>query len=254
MKKSGKMRRATRGAKAEASGKSRSSEKSMASAKSSTAPSRSDEPTGAERALHDAKNALRAHVRDAINGLKPLARERKVRAACEFALRSPPLAGRGLVLAYRAMRDEICVDAIAEALAARGWRIAFPAVDDAGSMRLFELATGPRLPALFDPARWSTDRHGVRAPRRDGAGVRSIWPRELDAVLVPGRAFDRAGNRLGRGKGYYDRLLARLRPDARAATVGVAFGVQIAETVPSSKDDRPVGWIASDLGITRARR
>lgn len=208
----------------------------------------------ADTALRDAKKALRTKVAERLAALKPLARAHKTRSLAAFALRAPPLGGRGLVLAYRALPDEACVDALAEMLAARGWRVAFPLVDATGAMKLVELATGPGMPPLFHASRWTSDRHGIRAPRPDGVGARSIWPRELDAVLVPGRAFDRAGNRLGRGKGYYDRLLARLRPDARSATVGVGFAEQVEDAVPASADDRPVAWIASDRGLRRAPR
>lgn len=209
---------------------------------------------GADDALRAAKKALRASIAERVAAIKPLAREHKTRSLAAFALRAPALGGRGLVLAYRAMADEACVDELTETLAARGWRVAFPLVDATGAMKLVELATGPGLPALFDPSRWTSDRHGIRAPRLDGVGARVVWPRELDAVLVPARAFDRSGNRLGRGKGYYDRLLARLRPDARGAAIGVAFAEQIEESVPSSGDDRPVAWVASDRGLSRARR
>lgn len=207
----------------------------------------------AERALREAKRALRASIAARVAALKPLARAHKTRSLAAFALRTPALGGRGLVLAYRAMDDEACIDELAETLVARGWRVAFPLVDAAGVMKLVELATGPGLPPLFHASRWTSDRHGIRAPRLDGVGARSVWPRELDAVLVPGRAFDRAGQRLGRGKGYYDRLIARLRPDARKATVGLGFTEQIEDSVPSSTDDRRVAWIASDRGLMRAR-
>lgn len=209
---------------------------------------------GADATLRDAKRAMRVQIAEAIAAIKPIARQHKTRSLAAFALRAPALGGRGLVLAYRAMDDEACIDGLTDALAARGWRVAFPIVDATGAMTLVELATGPGLPPLFDASRWTSDRHGIRAPRADGVGARSVWPRELDAVLVPGRAFDRAGNRLGRGKGYYDRLIARLRPDARTATVGVGFREQIAASVPASGDDRPVAWIASDSGLMRARR
>jgi 5-formyltetrahydrofolate cyclo-ligase len=208
----------------------------------------------ADTALREAKKALRVKVAERIAALKPIAREHKMRSLAAFALRAPPLGGRGLVLAYRAMDDEACVDELAETLAAYGWRVAFPFVDATGAMKLVELAAGPGLPPLLHASRWMSDRHGIRAPRLDGAGARSVWPRELDAVLVPARAFDRAGNRLGRGKGYYDRLLSRLRPDARGAAIGIAYAEQIEETVPTSGDDRPVAWIATDRGLTRARR
>ena len=206
-----------------------------------------------DTALREAKRALRAKIAERIAALKPMAREYKARSLAAFALRAPALGGRGLVLAYRAMDDEACIDELAETLVARGWRVAFPLVDAAGAMKLVELSTWPGLPPIFAAARWTTDRHGIRAPRLDAAGARPIWPRELDAVLVPGRAFDRAGNRLGRGKGYYDRLIARLRPDARRATVGLGFREQLEDTVPASADDRRVTWIASDRGLVRAR-
>lgn len=212
------------------------------------------EVSGADdAALREAKRVLRVQIAERIAAIKPLAREHKTRSLAAFAMRAPPLGGRGLVLAYRAMDDEACVDGLVETLAAHGWRVAFPVVDAAGAMKLVELATGPGLPPLFHASRWTSDRHGIRAPRADGVGARSVWPRELDAVLVPGRAFDRAGNRLGRGKGYYDRLIARLRPDARASTVGLGFAEQTVDSVPSSTDDRRVAWIASDRGLLRAR-
>lgn len=212
-----------------------------------------DAPT----ALADAKRALRTEIAASMRALGPLRRAWRSAAVCDFALRSPPLARCGVVLAYRAMDDEACVDELVGALAAQGWRVAFPRLDAQGAMRLFELETGAahrELAPLFDQTRWTTDRYGIRAPLVGVAGARPLWPRELDAVLVPGRAFDRSGNRLGRGKGYYDRLLAALRPDARAATLGIAFSEQIRDAIPAGEGDRPVAWIASDRGLTRARR
>ena len=46
---------------------------------------------------------------------------------------------------------------------------------------------------------------------------------QIDMVVVPGVAFDRMGNRLGRGKGFYDRLLS----DCKATKVGVGYGFQL---------------------------
>ncbi len=213
-----------------------------------------DADHGPKRALLEAKRALRTEIAERVASLGRLARKQKTRSLAAFALRSPPLGGRGLVLAYRAMEDEACIDDLVETLAARGWRVAFPQIDATGTMRLVELATGAGLPTLLHPSRWASDRYGIRAPRTDGAGARCVWSRELDAVLVPGRAFDRAGNRLGRGKGYYDRLIARLRPDARGATIGIGFAEQLAPSVPVSADDRRVAWIATDQGLMRVRR
>lgn len=56
----------------------------------------------------------------------------------------------------------------------------------------------------------------------------------IDFIAVPGVAFDRNGNRLGRGKGYYDRLLPRI-PSAYKA--GICFPFQIVEEVPAEPFD-----------------
>ncbi|MDD5044086.1 MAG: 5-formyltetrahydrofolate cyclo-ligase [Candidatus Omnitrophica bacterium] len=57
----------------------------------------------------------------------------------------------------------------------------------------------------------------------------------LDVVVVPGIAFDAQGNRLGRGKGYYDRFLKRLPP--KTYRIGLAFDFQILPSIPLSRHD-----------------
>lgn len=202
----------------------------------------------------EAKRRLRAEIRRVLRAASPRRLAWKSRAVSDFIVRAPPLAGRGLLLAYRALSDEACVDAAVAQLSLRGWRIAFPAIDRRGAMQLVELVAASGAGGPFEDARWTLDRHGIRAPRLDRLTARRVRPRELDAVLVPARAFDRAGNRLGRGQGHYDRLLAGLRPDARANSIGVAFEDQLVEAVPVDSHDRPVAWVATNRGIIRCRR
>ncbi|MBI1303792.1 MAG: 5-formyltetrahydrofolate cyclo-ligase [Phycisphaera sp.] len=218
-----------------------------------------DAPSQAEdTALGAEKRALRGAMRTATRAIRPFSRSFRSSRLAARLLRSPPLAQRGLVLAYRALPDEVCVDGLVEALLARGWRVAFPRVDAGGAMTLVEVGGAPGGDAgaslLRDPSRWDVDRHGIASPRLDAAGARRVHPREIDAVIVPGRAFDGAGNRLGRGGGHYDRLLARLRPDARSRTVGVAFREQVVPRVPVGANDRAVAWLATDARTARAAR
>ncbi|MDE6404002.1 MAG: 5-formyltetrahydrofolate cyclo-ligase [Muribaculaceae bacterium] len=67
----------------------------------------------------------------------------------------------------------------------------------------------------------------------------------LDLIIVPAVAYDSKGNRVGRGKGYYDRLLAR----ARAVTIGVAYDFQLFDTVEVEPHDRPVDIVITPSGI-----
>lgn len=229
-------------------------------------------PTGPD-AIDDAKRALRRAMKERIATIRPFARARRAERAAALALRSPALAGARLVLAYRALPDEIDCDPLVAALAHAGARIAFPAVvapkpaDGAGRMILLAIDGDDPL----DPACWTTDRFGVRAPKAEDPRVRRLAARDLDAVIVPGRAFDRTGARLGRGGGYYDRLLRALRPDARRASLGLAFEEQVVDSgrrpapdadsaeaqahagVPCAPHDARVAAIATDRTIRRAR-
>ena len=67
---------------------------------------------------------------------------------------------------------------------------------------------------------------------------RPVSLEDIDLVVVPGVAFDKQGNRLGRGKGYYDRCLNRL--PSKAYTVGLAFDFQILPSVPTTASDYAV--------------
>ena len=69
----------------------------------------------------------------------------------------------------------------------------------------------------------------------------------LELVLVPGLAFDRAGTRLGYGKGFYDRLLADVPPGV--PVVGVAPASLIVETLPRAPHDVPMTHLLSERGV-----
>jgi 5-formyltetrahydrofolate cyclo-ligase len=78
--------------------------------------------------------------------------------------------------------------------------------------------------------------YGIREPSRKSAVIPLI---RLDLVLVPGVAFDLHGWRLGRGKGYYDRLLA----EVRGATCGIGYEEQLLNLVPTEPHDRQLTCI-----------
>jgi len=86
---------------------------------------------------------------------------------------------------------------------------------------------------------------GVREPAADPA--RAVAPDALDLILVPGVAFTAAGARLGRGGGFYDRLLASL--PAHACKIGVCFDSQILPGLPVEPHDHHVDFIATESGL-----
>lgn len=64
---------------------------------------------------------------------------------------------------------------------------------------------------------------------------------EIDAVVVPGLAFDRSNNRLGRGAGYYDRFLSSL--PRHTTTIGLAFDFQMTDSLPVEEHDVPLSVV-----------
>ncbi len=84
---------------------------------------------------------------------------------------------------------------------------------------------------LEDHAKLIKGPYGVLEP----ATRAHVEPKDLDLVIVPGVAFDKKGNRLGRGKGCYDRFLCSL--SEKTASIGLAFDFQILPLVPTACHD-----------------
>ena len=78
---------------------------------------------------------------------------------------------------------------------------------------------------------------GIREPQ----GERAIKADQIDLMIVPGEAFTRSGDRLGRGRGYYDRYLAR--EGFRAFCVGVCHSCQLRESLPTEEFDQKMDMI-----------
>ena len=74
----------------------------------------------------------------------------------------------------------------------------------------------------------------------------------LDLVVVPGVAFDRRGARLGYGAGYYDKLLQRVRPDARR--VALAFECQLFPELPQEAHDVVMDQVLTEQAVYEGRR
>lgn len=71
----------------------------------------------------------------------------------------------------------------------------------------------------------------------------------IELVVVPAVAYDRRGNRIGRGKGYYDRLLH----DTAATLVGVAYACQICDDIEPDPYDVPVHYVITENEIIRVK-
>ncbi len=108
--------------------------------------------------------------------------------------------------------------------------------------------TGLDLYYVENPRAMEVSRWEIREPFADKTSASAIP--DIDLILIPGLAFSPDGGRLGRGAGFYDRLLAR--PGWRARKIGICFDCQILETLPREAHDHQVDWVITDSQAIRA--
>lgn len=88
-----------------------------------------------------------------------------------------------------------------------------------------------------------TGSYGILEPVKEKIKEFSI--NEIDLIIIPGVGFDKRGNRIGHGKGYYDDLLSK----SKAPHISLAFECQIVEKIPTEKHDMPVDKIVTERRI-----
>jgi 5-formyltetrahydrofolate cyclo-ligase len=174
-------------------------------------------------ATQQAKAALRANI---ATELKKLNATERVALAIELCARLEQQAvwrSAKTLLFYAPLADEPDLWRLLENSLATGKTVALPR---------FQPEQGTYVACLISQvdSDLQTGKFGIREPRES---CPIIPLNRLDLVLVPGVAFDLNGHRLGRGKGYYDRLLANIA----GSTCGVAFDQQIVSQVPSEPHD-----------------
>lgn len=137
----------------------------------------------------------------------------------------------GTIAAYLALGHEPDLEPLWNRLP--GWRWVLPRIEDNGTLTFRD------RDVEREKHRW-----GITQPVGSGTLIRAP---ELDVLLVPALAFDRSGARLGRGGGYYDRVLATRRPGSHA--IGVSTTARVVESVPVEAHDQPVDWLATEEGV-----
>ncbi|MBN2831070.1 MAG: 5-formyltetrahydrofolate cyclo-ligase [Candidatus Omnitrophica bacterium] len=141
----------------------------------------------------------------------------------EKLFKDPVFKKAKIVMFYIALNGEVETKEMIEEAKISGKIIAVPVcMKNRASLR----------PALLDSrAHLKKGPYGVSEP----VVSRYIALKDLDLVITPGVAFDKKGNRLGRGKGYYDRFLKQVPKDT--PSIGLAYRLQILPRVPTTPFD-----------------
>jgi 5-formyltetrahydrofolate cyclo-ligase len=181
----------------------------------------------------EAKQLLRARMRTVLAGVIPEALVARSCAVCDRIAAWAMYQQARAIQAFVPIPGEIDLrPLIGTALAARK-AVCLPRADWAA--RRIESVPITQLDGLV-PAK-----HGILEPPPT---IPALPAEQIDLILVPGVAFDPAGNRLGRGAGFYDRFLAD--PAVTGLTCGVCLDEQVVPVVPTDPWDVPVKAVASD--------
>jgi 5-formyltetrahydrofolate cyclo-ligase len=184
--------------------------------------------------LHQAKARLRQLVRERVKGMTPQQREAASRRLCDNLRQQAIWKRAAIVLFFAPLPGEPDLwPLLGEALRA-GRTVALPRFSPATQHYVACAVQNLKTDLQAGP-------FGIREPN---VSCPEIPSHQLALALVPGVAFDLRGNRLGRGKGFYDRLLT----DVRGVKCGVAFDEQVVDAVPVGPQD-----VRLDLLVTPTR-
>lgn len=175
------------------------------------------------RDVGQAKRELRAAVRQVLRRLTSEQRAQASVQACRRLRQQPIWSTAAAILFYAPRADELDIGPLIESARQEGKIVALPQFDPVTrTYRACQIET----PLAGVPVGY----FGIREP---GEHCPSVALNQLDLLLVPGVAFDLGGGRLGRGRGYYDRLLTNLR----GIKCGLGFDDQVVGKIPVEPHD-----------------
>jgi len=182
------------------------------------------------------KELLRQKLKKCLDNLSAEQKTEKSKKACQALIETPQFQDASVVMIYLSMPHEIDTsDAILHA-----WQLGKVVV-----VPKVLWNDGHMLPVRINSldADFAQGVSGLRNPVKG----KPMPFEEIDLVVAPGLGFDRNGNRLGRGGGYYDKFFAHHR--LKAQKCGFAFAEQMVEDVPVNKHDVSVDFLVTDAEV-----
>jgi len=183
------------------------------------------------------KDDIRAEYAAKRAAMDPAEKKRRDEAICRAAMSLVSFRYAEYVLLYAALENEIDITKIAAEALARGKKIAFPRCDKETHTMRYHIVNS--LDELYP------DTYNILEPPAENP----VYDPEKDlgsaVCFVPGLVYDRAGYRLGYGKGFYDRYLSAFS----GCTLGVVYSDYILPTVPRGRFDVSVNILLTEKGI-----
>lgn len=179
------------------------------------------------------KQEARRRMRRILASMTPAERYAAGERIAERVWTLPEIASARTLLLYAALPEEVPTATIAREARRRGVTVTYP--------RCLPATREMVLHRILSEEELIGGRYGILEPAETCVAVAV---RDIDAALVPGLAWDRTGQRLGRGAGYYDRLFAR--SDWRATRCGIFFALQEVPALPTDSWDAPLDAVVTE--------
>ena len=186
--------------------------------------------------LRAEKKQMRSAVLARRDGMSPSERAVASRAIVDKLCTLTNYQSASVVLIYMAFGSEIETKPLFERIVANGKMAVLPRVDKTSQTLMLHSV---KSVAELQSSGWGIFEPATSAPM--------VALKEVGFVLLPGVAFDRTGNRLGYGRGYYDKLL--LRADPTLARVAAGFSCQIVDKVPAGPWDQKIDTLITENEI-----
>ncbi|KAJ8340359.1 hypothetical protein SKAU_G00349920 [Synaphobranchus kaupii] len=185
-------------------------------------------------ALRAAKQALRKELKKRVTALGNQEKLRQSRIITQKLLKHPKYELCQRIAVFLSMNDEVCTKDIIEDIFKRGKECFIPRYfTNSSHMDMLRLASAEDMQSL-PLTSWN-----IRQPGDEEEREEALATGGLELILMPGLGFDKSGNRLGRGKGFYDTYLERCMRHTKGKpyTIGLAFKEQICQEVPVDDND-----------------
>ena len=183
----------------------------------------------------EVKVRLREELKSLRESLNPAQREAAATATEAKIVHLPAWQKAKVVCLYASFKGELPTTQLLQNLLSSKKRCVLPKVNADGLPELYEIKSFQDLELssleILEPK--------INCPR--------INPTQIDFFLVPGIGFDRQGNRLGHGSGFYDRLLAQASPSA--FLLGYGYDFQVVHAIPHEAHDIAVHAVATPTQI-----
>lgn len=179
------------------------------------------------------KKALRAEYRQLRERISAEQKTSWDKSICRLISQTPEFQKAETVLLYYPIKGETDLLSLVTLCRKLGKEVGFPISMEDGTLIFRSPAKGDRL---------TTGAYGIPEPSKE---CKLSTLNEKTLCILPGLSFDQSGNRLGYGKGYYDRFLENFP----GMTLGAVYAKALAKELPAEENDRPVAAVVCERGV-----